>query len=39
MEIIGITVTNGRRSLEDATTDALLAVYLSGKSIPIYKGN
>jgi inosine-uridine nucleoside N-ribohydrolase len=38
MEIIGITVTNGRRTLEEATTDALLAVILSGASIPIYKG-
>jgi inosine-uridine nucleoside N-ribohydrolase len=38
MEIIGITVTNGRRTLEEATTDALLAVVLSGASIPIYKG-
>lgn len=39
MEIIGITVTNGRRTLEEATTDALLAVVLSGAQIPIYKGN
>lgn len=38
MEIIGITVTNGRRSLEDATTDALLAVTLANAQIPIYKG-
>ena len=39
MEIIGITVTNGRRTLDEATTDALLAVVLSGVEIPIYKGN
>ena len=38
MQIIGITVTNGRRTLEDATTDALLAVTLAGAEIPIYKG-
>lgn len=38
MEIVGITVTNGRRTLEDATTDALLAVTLAGAHIPIYKG-
>jgi len=28
-DIIGITTLNGRRSLEDATTDALLALKLS----------
>ena len=39
MQIIGITVTNGRRTLEEATTDALLAVTLAGVEIPIYKGN
>ncbi len=39
MQIIGITVTNGRRTLEEATTDALLAVTLAGVEIPIYKGS
>ena len=39
MQIIGITVTNGRRTLEEATTDALLAVTLACVEIPIYKGN
>lgn len=31
VDIIGITVTNGRRSLQDAADDALLAVILAKK--------
>jgi inosine-uridine nucleoside N-ribohydrolase len=30
MQIVGITVANGRRTLEEAATDALLAVVLAG---------
>lgn len=37
-EIIGITCVSGKRTLDDAVTDALLAVKLCNANIPIYKG-
>lgn len=37
-QIIGITCVGGKRKVEDAVTDALLAVKLCHAKIPIYKG-
>jgi inosine-uridine nucleoside N-ribohydrolase len=39
IEIVGITCTNGRRTVEAAATDALIAVVATDSDIPIYKGN
>lgn len=36
--ILGITVTNGRRDLEHATKDVMLACKMCKQSIPIYQG-
>lgn len=37
-EIIGITCVGGRRTVDDAATDALLAIKLCNANIPIFKG-
>lgn len=37
-KIIGITCVAGKRAIDDAVTDALLAVKLCNANIPVYKG-
>lgn len=37
--VLGITCSNGRRSLEQAVHDALLAQQIAGTSVPVFKGN
>lgn len=37
--VLGITCVNGRRSVEGAVHDALIAQQIAGTSVPVYKGN
>lgn len=37
--VLGITCVNGRRTLEQAVHDALVAQQIAGTSVPVFKGN
>lgn len=37
--VLGITCVNGRRTLDQAVHDALIAQQIAGTSVPVYRGN
>ena len=39
IRVLGITVCNGRRNVDEGASDALLAVVISEMKVPIYKGD